>query len=230
MLMKYADRLRTARKNKKLSQEDLAQISGVTQSTISKIERGDQDSSTYDTDLARALDIHPFWLSDEDYKYAPAWLSHDNKTKEAPKEYNAHPGPKLNKSKKIPIVGIAQLGDNGFWAPLDYPPGHGDGFIEYWITDDNAYAIRCVGDSMRPRIKNGEFVIVAPNHTPIPGDEILLKSKDGRVMVKTLLYTRSGYVFVMSINEQYPPQSFALAEIDTMHAVIAIAKTASWEK
>lgn len=142
---------------------------------------------------------------------------------------NVEPGPRIGTYSKIPVIGSAQLGDNGHWSELEYPVGHGDGYILYPTKDLNAYALRCVGDSMKPRIRDGEFVIVEPNAEPIPGDEILLKTVDGRVMVKTFLYRRDGRVHVMSINEAHQPQSFDLAEIDKIHPVAAIVKKALWE-
>lgn len=81
---------------------------------------------------------------------------------------------------------------------------------------------------MKPRIKDGEFVIIEPNSEAIPGDEVLLKTKDGRVMVKTFLYRRDKRVHVMSVNDAHQPQSFDLSEIDKIHPVAAIVKKALW--
>jgi hypothetical protein len=43
------------------------------------------------------------------------------------------------------------------------------GLRRYPSRDPNAYALRVKGDSMRPRIKPGEFVLVEPNTPPQPG-------------------------------------------------------------
>ncbi|MGF6549343.1 SOS-response transcriptional repressor LexA [Paraburkholderia youngii] len=130
--------------------------------------------------------------------------------------------------KPIPVVGMAQLGDNGHWADLEYPVGHGDGYIDFPSRDPNAYALKCVGDSMRPRIRDGEFVIIEPNHPIEPGDDVLVKSKDGRVMVKTFLYKRAGRCHLISINEAHPPVAFADDEIEKMHYVAATARPSMW--
>lgn len=61
--MKYGERLKKARKTRGLSQAELAEQSGVKQGSISKIERGDQEASSFDIDLAMALQISPVWLS-----------------------------------------------------------------------------------------------------------------------------------------------------------------------
>lgn len=61
--MRYGERLRFARKNKRLSQAALAKITHVPQATISKIERGDQESSRYDSILAHILECDSYWLT-----------------------------------------------------------------------------------------------------------------------------------------------------------------------
>lgn len=128
----------------------------------------------------------------------------------------------------IPVVGMAQLGDNGFWADIEYPVGHGDGFVDVPTKDKDAYALKCKGDSMRPRIKDGEFVVVEPNHQIQPGDEVLVKAKDGRVMVKEFLYNRAGRVHLISVNENHPPMAIAEGDIEKMHYVGWIAKPSAW--
>jgi transcriptional regulator with XRE-family HTH domain len=75
MKLTYGDRLRAARKHKGLSQNQLADISGVGQGTISKIERGGQECSAADIKLSLALDINPAWLSEGDERYIPNWLA-----------------------------------------------------------------------------------------------------------------------------------------------------------
>lgn len=141
---------------------------------------------------------------------------------------NAEPGPRLGSTVKVPVVGSAQLGDNGFRAELEYPVGHGDGFVEFAARDANAYALRCVGDSMKPRIKDGEFVVVYPNHTPGPGDEVLVRFTDGRVMVKEMLYIRDNVLHLLSINEAHGKVTAPLSEVEKIHYVAAIAKKATW--
>lgn len=161
------------------------------------------------------------------------WMDalHDNNggiLEPSPSYSNAHDTFRLGAYQKVPVVGSAQLGDNGYWCELEYPVGHGDGYINFPTSDPNAYALRCVGESMKPRIRNGEFVVVEPSREAQPGDDVVLKALDGRVMVKTYLYTRDGRVHLISVNELHPPQSFALDEIDKMHPTAGIANKLLW--
>lgn len=124
----------------------------------------------------------------------------------------------------VPVVGNAQLGDGGYWTGMEYPVGTGDGFINWPTTDKDAYALKCKGDSMMPRIKNGEYVVIEPNHRFLPGDEVLVVTIDHKVMVKTYLYSRGGVVTFMSINEEHPPIKLDENEIEKIHYVAGIAK------
>lgn len=127
----------------------------------------------------------------------------------------------------IPVVGTAQLGPDGFWDELGYPTGHGDGFIDYPMRDKNAYAVRVKGDSMRPRIKPGEYVIIEPSHAVVTGDEVLVKIRDGRRIIKRLGPRRKGTTEFQSVNEDHKPFTMEDADIEAMHFVSAIVND-SW--
>lgn len=134
----------------------------------------------------------------------------------------------FHQQMKIPVVGHAQLGDNGHWVDLGYPVGLGDGFVYYSVKDSNAYALKCVGDSMSPRIKDGEFVVVEPGKQPHNGDEVLVKSTDGRVMVKTLLFERDGKIHLQSVNNTHPMIIIPISEIEAIHPLGGIAFSTNW--
>lgn len=87
--MKYGERLKLVRERAGLTQNELAALTygSVKQGTISKIERGDQERSTFDIELAVVLDVHPKWLKDEDPRYAPLWFK-DGQINEEPPPYD----------------------------------------------------------------------------------------------------------------------------------------------
>lgn len=208
-----AERLEKEMEAQQLTQDGLAKRSGVSQATIQKLVSGKALESRKISKIAAALGVNTDWLSiGKGGKYGQI------------KESNGEYGPILSSSKLIPIVGTAQLGDNGYWTELDYPTGHGDGYINYPSKDANAYSIRCIGDSMKPRIKHGEYVVVEPNTPPMPGDEVLVKATDGRIMVKTFFYKTEERVHLQSVNETHPTIAINADEIILMHYIGAIAK------
>ena len=58
------DRLRDARLKNKLSQKQLADMSGVTQSVIAQMESGRNKKSAHILDIAKSLNVSPEWLVD----------------------------------------------------------------------------------------------------------------------------------------------------------------------
>lgn len=124
--------------------------------------------------------------------------------------------------KQVPVVGHVKGGPDGFLEELGYPTGQGDGHVEYPARDKNAYALRVRGDSMRPRIKSGEFLIVEPNHAVSPGDDVVVICRDGRKLVKELLYIKDNEVRLSSINADYEPVILFQEEVEAIHYVAAI--------
>ncbi|ADZ41837.1 TPA: helix-turn-helix transcriptional regulator [Yersinia enterocolitica] len=132
--------------------------------------------------------------------------------------------------RDIPVVGNAQLGNGGFWNDMEYPIGSGDGFIRWPSYDPDAYALKCVGDSMMPRIKEGEFVIIEPGHNYIPGDEVLVVTDKDEVMVKTFLFERDGYIHLLPVNEDHAPIKYPRTAVVKIQYVAGIAKSSLWRE
>lgn len=138
--------------------------------------------------------------------------------------------PKLLEPSAVPIVGHVQAGDDGYLVELEYPTGHGDGVLMHYSKDLNAYAVRVKGDSMRPRIKPGEFIVCEPNRAPYPGDDVVVKLLDGRRMVKEYQWQRDGDICFGSINADHPPIVVSESMIDAIHYVAAIMPRGAFVK
>lgn len=149
------------------------------------------------------------------------------KSKDDQSSYNAGPAQQVVQGKWVAIVGIGQGGPDGFISIDDYAPGSGDGFIYTYSQDANAYAIRVRGDSMRPRIKSGEYIVAEPTIESQPGDDVVVMRKDGRALVKELLWIRDDEASLGSINNGIPPITIPLREIKSIHRVAAIVPRGS---
>lgn len=129
--------------------------------------------------------------------------------------------------KNLPVKGTAKLGTTeNFFVDLEYPVGFGDGYIPFPTKDQDAYVLRCEGESMMPRIKHGEYVVIEPNRQANPGDEVLVIDKSGRVMVKIWMYTRDGMAYFSSVNETVSQVNIPIQEIEKIQFVAAIVKSA----
>jgi phage repressor protein C with HTH and peptisase S24 domain len=214
----YKDRLTDAMKAAGISTSELARQMGISYQGVKKVLNGGSFNTDNNIKAAKLLGVFSDWLATgKGPRVAPPAVAEPHAIYEVKPQF---PG--------LPVVGTAKLGDNGNFCELEYPVGHGDGWIDWPSRDPNAYALRCKGDSMKPRIKHGEFVVVEPNHPVVPGDEVLVKAKDGRVMVKELAHVRDGMVYLESVNEAHPRISIAQEDIEAFHYVAGIAKSALW--
>lgn len=109
--------------------------------------------------------------------------------------------------------------------------GAGDGLIETYSKDENAYALKVRGDSMFPAIRDGWFVVVEPNSPPTVGEYVLVKLKNGQRMVKELLYQRVDSIAVMSINgeKRMTINNDELDEHRGLQAVASILPPSKWK-
>lgn len=129
----------------------------------------------------------------------------------------------LRVGRPVAIVGEVQGGPDGYISIDDYPVGHGHAHLpEVRSRDSSAYGLRVRGDSMRPRIKSGEYIVVEPNSEAQPGDDVVVKFLDGSTVVKELLWIRDGDVCLGSINNGIAPMTIPLQKVEYIHRVAAI--------
>ena len=140
---------------------------------------------------------------------------------------NAHAAGIPRSRARTPVVGTAKLGDDGYYEELAHPTGHGDGWVDGYTADENAYALRVRGDSMHPAIRHGAFVIVEPNGRCVPGEYVAIALRDGRKMVKELVIERADEVVVESVNGNHR-RTISRDDIESMHSVAAVISSSKW--
>jgi phage repressor protein C with HTH and peptisase S24 domain len=99
-----------------------------------------------------------------------------------------------------------------------------DGQVIFPTADQRAYSLRVLGDSMRPRFKPGEFVIASPSASIEPGHEVIVKTSDGRTLVKVFDWRRAGLVQLSSVNESHPPMTLQAEALTMMHRIIGLVQ------
>ncbi|MFL9901501.1 helix-turn-helix transcriptional regulator [Paraburkholderia fungorum] len=202
-----------------IEQAELARVAGVSKGAVNQWLSGGIKSMNYEyaAEIQKKFGYRIDWLVKGRGEKKLADVGHRN-------EFDPI---SLPERQHIPVVGMAQLGNDGFWAEIEYPVGHGDGYLEF-PSKEKAYGLRCKGDSMMPRIRDGEFVVVEPDHAIEPGDEVLVKSTDGRVMIKIYLYSRDGRKHFNSVNQDHAAIAIEEEKIELLHYVAAIVKASMW--
>lgn len=116
--------------------------------------------------------------------------------------------------RDLPVYASAQGGPDGM--TLDYEP------VEWMRRPQalegvvDAFAFYVVGDSMSPRFRHGERLLVHPRRPPRPGEDVLLllrdpERSDVNAMVKTLISQRADGVTVAQYN---PAREFDIPATD----------------
>lgn len=223
--MALGSRIRYYREKAGLTLEQLSDRSGVEVGTISALELRDSSRSKYATAIAAGLGMKLEMLENTESDYDVRALL----TTPAPSSsqlISSEVGDRieLKGMRQIPVVGEVKGGDDGFLEEFQYPVGHGEGHVEYPSTDPNAYALRVRGDSMHPRYRAGEFVIVEPNIEAQEGDDVVVACANGKKMLKQLNWRRQGEIQLLSINNGYGPLTLMDAEIQSIQLVAGRAR------
>jgi phage repressor protein C with HTH and peptisase S24 domain len=130
--------------------------------------------------------------------------------------------------RRVPVVGMAKLGDDGYYEEISDIPGVGDGFVEVISSDKNAFALRVRGDSMFPAIRDGWIVVVSPNGTPAPEEYVAVGLANGKKMVKELINQRPDSVALLSINGG-ARMNIARDEIAFIYPIVNILPPSAWK-
>ena len=104
-------------------------------------------------------------------------------------------------SRRIPVYGYAAAGDEDRVAMasnqvLDYVD------VPVGLVRGEAFIVRTVGESMYPRLRSGEPVLVERGVPPVRNDDVLVELADGTGLVKEYRGQRDGYLLLFQYNPE----------------------------
>lgn len=186
------------RRELKMTLNEVAEKVGVAASTIQRYESGTISTPKIPVlnAIAAALEVNP------------AWLCGSSEVKEMPS--NVVPADMTN-MVQVPVIGRVAAG----------LACHAEENIEYYeytsadimVSGDTYVYLRVVGDSMSPKILEGDLVLVRCQDIVDSGDYavVLIDGEDG--VVKKVMLGRN-YVELISENPYYPPRRFEGSDMD----------------
>jgi phage repressor protein C with HTH and peptisase S24 domain len=123
--------------------------------------------------------------------------------------------------RRIPLIGLAQAGGEGFFDDGGYPVGGGwDEVSLPDIADPNAYALEISGDSMEPVFRDGDMIIVSPVAPIRRGDRVVVRTAAGEVMAKQLARRSAKRIELLSLNPAHQDYVFDLVEVSWVHRIV----------
>jgi phage repressor protein C with HTH and peptisase S24 domain len=116
--------------------------------------------------------------------------------------------------RPLPLIGLAQAGDGGFFDDGGFPVGGGWDEIDFpAVADSHAYALEISGDSMVPAYRDGDIVIVSPGAPVRRGDRVVVKTTGGEILAKELKRQTAKTIELKSLNPAHPDRNIPLQDL-----------------
>lgn len=208
------ERLRTARANKELDQSVLAEKAGVVTRTLQRWEKGEQvPDGVSITRLAKATGVQASWLLTGEGEMYPAPVRPDN--------VYSLPGTARRKSRLVDLPVISAV-PAGKVATLFHPDYVDDYVTVDDVKDPQAFALKVKGNSMAPRIEDGDVVIVSPVQEARSGDICVIRVNGEDTLKKVKL--EGNYIHLIPLNPEFEPVTVKRKEVNFVWKVVKLIK------
>src|SRR5712691_1310712 len=127
--------------------------------------------------------------------------------------------------QSVPLLGFAQAGAGGYFHDGGFPAGKGwDEVALPSASDEHGYALEISGDQMKPAYRDGDVIVVSPA-TPIRrGDRVVVKTRDGQVMVKELKRRTAKTLELQSLNPNHVDRTLAAADVEWIARIVWVSQ------
>jgi phage repressor protein C with HTH and peptisase S24 domain len=117
-------------------------------------------------------------------------------------------------TQAVPLIGFAEAGSRGFFDDGGFPVGKGWDEIAFpSVNDEHAYALEISGNSMEPAYRKGDVIVVSPAAPTRRGDRVVVKTKEGEVMVKQLARKTAKTIELHSLNPDHPARNLPMSDV-----------------
>lgn len=216
--MELKDRLKQARKHRKMSQVRLSEATGLDQTTISNLETGKVLSTSKLVQIARALQVDAHWLATGMGSMLGKQISSDAELLDT--EILEGDEPLRPDEVLLPLLrevefaagsGATQVIENhGAQERFSLPRLSRSG-----VQPQNAALAVAKGDSMMPAIHDGATLGIDKGCTSVIDGKIFVLDHGGMLRVKRLYRMPLNRIRVVSDNSiEYPEEVYSLADPD----------------
>jgi SOS-response transcriptional repressor LexA len=179
------DRIKSSRENMSLSQEELGQLTGFSNSRISNWERGTRTPKfSYAEKLAKALEVNVGWLL-----CMESAITDESST------------PNRNHFESIPV-----------YSMKDKDPFESMKVVEYFPLSDSlkikvshkSFAVKLVDDSMSPKFNENDIIVFQSELDSQHDQIVLVQLKGSKELVLRKISQNKGQILLTPINVQWP--------------------------
>lgn len=202
--MSAADRLKKLFESRGLSYAQLEEVTGIPKSVLQRYASGETKKIPIDAieAIASKLNASPAYLTGWDDDQKVTFLS---------KDY----------IRQIPVYESASAGFGVVANPtvLEYIPI----YIKCKDEADNTLCITVSGDSMYPKIEDGDIIQVRKQTSVDSGSIAVVLLNGEEALVKRVVYD-DEHIELQSINPEYAPKIFKGAEVQRVQVVGLVRK------
>jgi len=125
----------------------------------------------------------------------------------------------------VPLIDLSQAGCEGFFSLAGMPIGDGwDAVRVPGVNDDHIFALQISGDSMVPVLRHGDRVIVAPGETIRRGDRIVVKMRNGEILIKELQNINAKVADLGALSPDYPNRVVVLKDVMWISRIVWVSQ------
>jgi len=125
----------------------------------------------------------------------------------------------------VPLLGMAQAGQDGYFDDAGLPVGDGWEQTDLPRPKDSLLSLRIVGDSMDPLYREGDRIIVDREATEVrKGDRVVVRTTGGETLAKEIGALTTQVVTLTSVNPAYNPRTLARNEIVWMGRILWVSQ------
>jgi len=185
--MSIAERVKIRRKELGLTQYQLADLVGIAQTAIQRLEKGDTKNPRDIEALATALQCTPEFLR---------FGISDNTNS------NVAPGPTLKAA--VPLISWVQA---GAWSDISEIKAYdAERYLCPVKCSDLTFVLKVQGVSMEPKFFDGDLIFVDPEAECIHGSYVVARLDDDNQATFKQLIIESGHKFLKAANPNWPEQ------------------------
>ena len=125
----------------------------------------------------------------------------------------------------VPMLGMAQAGQDGFFDDAGLPTGDGWEQTDLPRPTDSLLSLRIAGDSMAPLYREGDRVIVDREASAVrKGDRVVVRTTTGETLAKEVAALTARTVTLASVNPAYPPRTVARQDMVWMGRILWVSQ------
>jgi phage repressor protein C with HTH and peptisase S24 domain len=125
----------------------------------------------------------------------------------------------------VPLIAFSEAGSGGHFDENGLPGGKGWEDVAFpSVTDENAYALEITGDAMKPVYRSGDRVVVSPAAPVRKGDRVVVKTRDGELMIREVKRKTTKQIEVKSLNNDHRDRTLAMSDILWMGRIVWVSQ------